>query len=258
MLASARVLAKTVAGHIAMAAPQARFERGVFVLSHMRAASTALTNVLCSHPMVSGYGETHVSYDTTYALGQVLVNLAIRRAYSPAAPYFSDKLLHNGLDSAVPNRFFDARGLFLARLPEPAIVSITRLASRKGMEDMQTAQAAALYYAKRLERLALLWDRFPAERRLGFKAEDLLLDPDRHVDEIGSWLKLTPKLENRYRPHASTQKGGGGDPTASALFTRIEPSKPVQNDVPVDLDVSDALRRRCHAAHDALTARFVR
>lgn len=258
MKTTARALLKTATGRIAMAAPQARFERGILVLSHMRSATTALTNVLCSHSEVSGYGETHVYYSTADAPGRVLTNLALRRAYSPTSSFFSDKLLHNRLDKDVPDNFFQARGLFLARLPEPAIQSITRLAMRGGMKDMETVEAAAQYYAERLEQLALLWDRFPPERRLGFKAEELLQDPDTHVEQIGSWLKLKPKLENRYRSHAATQKGGGGDPTASALYTRIEPSQPAPNSTKIELDLPDALKTRCHAAHKALTARFAR
>ncbi|MGB3242944.1 MAG: sulfotransferase family protein [Sulfitobacter sp.] len=257
MIESARTLIKTAAGRIAMIAPQARFDRGILVLSHMRSMTTALTNVLCSHPQISGYGETHVPYSSVDAPGKVLVNLALRRAYSPGATFFTDKLLHNRLDDAVPESFYQARGLFLARLPGPAIRSITRLAIRGDMKEMETVEGAAHYYAERLERLAYLWDRFPTSARLGFEVEKLLLDPDRFVGDIGSWLGLEPPLENRYRSHAASQKAGGGDPTASALHTRIEKSNASSGEVQMGLDLSEAVKFRCEAAHKELVERFV-
>ena len=50
-------------------APQGRFDRCLFLVGHMRCGSTALANVLCAHPSVSGYGETHVRYDRPSAPG---------------------------------------------------------------------------------------------------------------------------------------------------------------------------------------------
>ncbi len=247
---------KQGAGRAARLAPQAQYARGIFVLSHMRAATTALSNVLCSHPSISGYGETHVRHDREDAPGRVLVNLALRRAFHPRAPYVIDKILHTALDADVPRAFFDARAVFVLRSPGAAIPSIVTLARQSGMADLTTPQGAATYYASRVAHLARLWDRFPPERRFGLTAERLLASPEDAIDRLGAWLALQPRLENRYIPHAATSKGGGGDPTRAATHRRIERSQPAPQILPPPEALPDRLAHRCAEAHAALLARF--
>ncbi|MEP1765205.1 MAG: sulfotransferase [Sulfitobacter sp.] len=235
--------------------PTARYDRMILVLSHMRSATTAMSNVLCSHEAVAGYGETHVPHDAAHAPGQVAVNLALRRALPLSAKYLFDKVLHTHLDVEAPRAFYDAKALFLVRHPSPSILSIQKLAEKTGMETVSTPEGAALYYAERLERLAVLWDSFRAENRLGLSAEHLLENPDERVPEIGEWLGLRPSLENAYKSHKATQKGGGGDPTQSAKHTRIE-ARPMPATLAPIIGVPDALAEKCFTAHEALVGRF--
>ncbi|PSK82495.1 sulfotransferase family protein [Limimaricola soesokkakensis] len=247
---------KRIAARTAAHAPQARYDSCLLMLSHMRATTTALSNVLCSHPRITGYGETHVPHGRAESLGQVVVNLALRRALSLRADLLYDKVLHDHLDAAADAPFFGARALFMLRAPAPAIRSIEALARRTDMHQYRSAEAAALYYAERVETLCGHWDRFPATRRFGVTSEALLRDPDATVARLGAWLRLEPPLTNSYVSHRATQKGGGGDPTRSASHTQIEPSdRPVESG-PV-AGVSAELASRCEAAHGALAERFM-
>ncbi|MGI3170897.1 sulfotransferase family protein [Pseudooceanicola sp. C21-150M6] len=255
MTLTVRDKVKRTAGQIACLAPQARYDRGILVLSHMRAATTALSNVICSHGAVSGYGETHVPHHSRMSPGLVIVNLALRRAYSPGAEFFFDKVLHNRLDIAPPPAFYQARAIFMIRRPAPAVKSISNLAAKTGMAEYVPANGAATYYAERVEHLSDLWDSFAPEKKLGLTAEALLTDPEAQVARIGGWLSLTPELKNEYVSHGATQKGGGGDPLRSAGLTQIEASPKPEDTSAVD-GVSDALSERCHAAFEALVTKF--
>lgn len=255
MLSAPREALKTTAAMVAGLAPQARYAQGILVLSHMRSATTALSNVIASHRDVTGYGETHVTHSDRTSPGRVIVNLALRKAFDPRAHHFFDKVLHNRLDRTPPPSFFDARAIFLLRRPAPSVRSIVSLARKTGMTEAQTEVGAATYYAERVERLCELWDAFPTVRRHGLTAEALLADPDAKVAVLGQWLGLEPALRNEYVAHAATQSGGGGDPTKSAQHTRIEATDRQEETEPV-AGVDDALAQRCAQAYEALASRF--
>lgn len=255
MTLALRPMIKTGIASCAAIAPQARYDRMILVLSHMRAATTALSSVLCSHPSVSGYGETHVTHDGGLAPARVLVNLALRRAYAPGAPLLFDKILHDRLDRDAPEAFFAARCIFMARHPGAAVASICKLAAKTGMTDVARPDDAARYYLARLHTLQAHWQNLPPENRFGLSAESLLADPEGMIDRLGTWLRLTPVLRNEYVSHAATQKGGGGDPTRSASLTRIEARRgaaPLLPPVGVEPDLAAA----CVAAYDSLLGRF--
>lgn len=234
---------------------QASYDRAILVLSHMRAMTTALSNVLCTRDDVSGYGETHVPHTAGHALGQVIVNQALRRAWKLGATHLLDKLLHDHLDAAPGPGFYRAHAIFIVRSPRPAVASIVKLAAQGGMQRFASPEAAATYYARRLEALAGHWSRFPAAGRIGVTAESLVSRPDEELARIGAWLRLDPPLENRYVSHAASRHGGGGDPTASGRHTRIEPRSEAQDAGPVD-GVDGQLSRRCLDAHAALIRHF--
>lgn len=230
--------------------PQCRYESCIFILAHMRCGSTALSNILCSRPDVSGYGEAHVRYDGPGAPGRLVVNQMRRGAWSPRAPYLFDKILHSRHDAATPPAFFRARAVFLARPPGPAIRSIRSLYEKLGRSEYGSDREAAEYYVARIEALLDLWPRFPAERRVGLTHAALLADPEAALARISARLAFDPPLENRYVSPAASTRGGGGDPTASARHTRIEP-RPADPaaDAAVALDIDPALRRAAEAAY---------
>ncbi|GGL77437.1 sulfotransferase family protein [Wenxinia marina] len=234
---------------------QADYGRCIFVLAHMRCGSTALSNILCSRSDVSGYGETHVRHDSPTAPGRLVVNLALRRAWSPRADRLFDKILHTRLDADPPSAFFSARAIFVVRPPDPTIRSIRRLFERLGRpHDYPTDEAAARYYVDRLRHLCALWDGFPAGRRIGLTHSQLLSDPDAALARISARLAIAPPLENRYVSPVRSRIGGGGDPLASARHTRIEPAREARAEGPADID--EALAACAAEAYERLVDRF--
>lgn len=215
-----RALGRAVAGVL----PQCRYERSIFVLAHMRCGSTALSNILCSRPEISGYGEAHIRHDSRAALGRLVVNQALRGAFSPRAPLLFDKLLHNRHDSAAPPEFFAARAIFIARPPGPTIRSIRKLYAGLGRAEYGTDQAAAAYYIARMEALATLWPRFAPELRVALTHATLLVDPEASLGLISDRLGFTPPLANHYASPKASRRGGGGDPLASGRHSRIVPA----------------------------------
>ncbi|MFK7752152.1 MAG: sulfotransferase [Sedimentitalea sp.] len=244
-----RVLGPTVA----RLSPQCRFERAVFVISHMRSGSTALSNVLCSHPKISGYGEAHIAYRSQSDLGQLLLNQTKRRAYSLRAPHLFDKLLHNRHDSHLPPDFFGARAVFLLRQPDFAIPSITRLFRTLNSDEYCDDTQAAQYYLTRVTQIGDLWRQFSPVRRIGLCSETLLCDPDRALARVQAMLDLEPALQNRYDSPRASLKPGAGDPTRSGAHSQII-AQPVPE--PPKLQVPRDLMAQCRAAHRGLSDAF--
>ena len=166
-------------------APHARHERCVYLLGHMRCGSTALANVLCAHPDISGYGESHVEHGLPSAPGRLVLNQIGARRWKPGARMLFDKILHDALDSGVGNAFFTGRAIFLTRDPEPAIASIVTLFASIGSREYPDAAAAAAYYVSRLRQLSGLWRHFPPERRLALRHETLVCTPAALLERAG-------------------------------------------------------------------------
>lgn len=202
---------------------------------------------------MSGYGEAHIRYDGPGALGRLAINQALRGGWSPRARHLFDKILHNRHDAAAVPGFFTARAIFVARDPGPAIRSIRQLYAELGRDEYGTDTEAATYYAERVEALADLWHRFPADRRAGTTHAALLAAPETGLAQLSQRLKIDPPLENRYESPAASRGGGAGDPTASGRFTRIEPRPPdaARDAAALDtLAIDEPLRRRAAAAYD--------
>ena len=201
--------------------PQARFERCLFLIGHMRCGSTALANILCAHPEVSGYGESHVTYDHQAAPAALILNQIRRRRWKPRARFLFDKILHDRLDAAAPPAFHRARAIFLFREPAPAIASIQQLFDAIGSREYASADRAAAYYAGRLAGMRRLWSRFPADRRIALSYEDLVSTPTGALARLSAFLDLAPPLRNAYPAEASPLRAGAGDPLAAPHLTGI-------------------------------------
>lgn len=236
---------------MARANGQCRYDRMIVVMSHMRAASTALTNILGSHPDISGYGEAHVPYHSATAPGVLAIHQLRRKAWSPKARFLADKILHNALDDAVPDSFYNARAVFLLRRPEATIPSITRLFKHIGSVQFTNETDAAQYYLARILRLRQLWDRFPADQRIGLLSEDIWRDPDQAIGDVQSMLRLSPPLTNTYRSHKASTGHGSGDPLQSAAHSQIQ-AREVPTDLP-DPQIDAGLLMACRAAYADLS-----
>lgn len=246
---------KRLAGYgIARCLPQARYRSTILVMSHMRSTSTALTNVLCGHPQINGYGESHVSHHASQGAGRLAVNIVRHGAWSARSDWQCDKVLHNTLDAQPGPGFYTARAVFLVRAPAPAIRSILTLARRGHGLSLTTPQRAAAYYATRLEQLWQHWHNFPATHRFGLVSDQLRQDPELYLYRLGLWLGLRPMLRNRYESHPATARPGAGDPLRAAGLAQILPGAPDNPDMPPGLPFD--LMRRCDRAYAALIHAF--
>lgn len=236
---------KALAGRtVAAINPQCRYDRCIFVLAHMRCGSTALSNILCSRPDISGYGEAHIQYEAsqgTAALGRLVVNQALRKSWSPRAAYLFDKILHARHDGQPPKAFFAARAIFIVREPTATVHSIRKLYADLGRDEYGSDTLALEYYIERLETLQTLWARFPASQRVAITHESLLSNPEAKLAEISSGLSIEPALENKYISNSASRAGGAGDPTVSGLFTRIETRRQTETKAAPSLDVEPSL-----------------
>lgn len=212
--------ASTLAGAIL---PQCSFESTIFVLGHMRCGSTALSQILCQHPTVSGYGEAHIRYDGRAALGTLALNQMRRGVFRRQAPRLFDKVLHDRYDETPDPDFYVAKAVFLFRTPRETIRSIRKLFA--GQREYATDAEAADYYELRLTTLARHWDRFPAGSRVGLSYAELSTQPDVELARISKTLQLSPALENRYEPTRGTIAHGAGDPLSAHRFDRIVPGQ---------------------------------
>jgi hypothetical protein len=215
---------KSLAGRVTnFANAQCDFAQAIFVIGHMRCGSTALSNILCSRPDVSGYGEAHVSYDNGAALGTLTLNQIRRKAWRSDAPYLFDKILHSRYDGEACDGFYAARAIFMVREPAATILSIRNLFGALGSPEYATDALAADYYEARLAAILRLWSRFDARRRIGLSYTQLTSDPDHLLLRISAKLNMEPKLENRY-VNKGTMGEGAGDPLMSHKFDSIVPS----------------------------------
>lgn len=238
--------------------PQCRFDKALFVLGHMRCGSTALAQILCDHPAISGYGEAHLRYDSEASLGKLALSLVRRKAFRPSAPHLFDKVLHDRYDRVVDPGFYSSRAIFLIRPPLETIASIRRLFATLGSPEYSSDAIAADYYETRLETLARNWDRFPAECRIGMTYANLTADPDRHLQRISLLLGLEPALENRYRPSRRNSRHGVGDPLGAHRHDRIQTSNERPDSAPPALDLPasrlDQLQRQFNELSRTVTA----
>lgn len=222
--------------------PKCNFDRTLFILGHMRCGSTALSHILCSHPQISGYGETHIRYDGNKALGLLVLNQVRRKAYRANACYLFDKILHSRYDSDVDPAFFIARAIFMIREPVDTICSIRRLFTTLGSSEYSTDMLASDYYEERVASLLRLWENFLPERRIGMSYTQLTAEPKVKITGISQMLNLSPPLTNNYTQPKSKLGHGAGDPLASHRYDKIVPTtrSTILVDNPNQLELSDA------------------
>ena len=249
--------AKQLAGRaIAAVNPQCRYDRTLFLLGHMRAGTTALSNILCSRAEISGYGEAHIAYRDAAALGVLTLNQLRRGSWRPTARRLFDKVLHNRYDDVVDPGFPSASAIFIVRRPAPTIASIRRLFDTIGSGEYADDEAAARYYCERMTGLLRLWQRFPADRRIGLTAEQLLAEPEPVLHALTGFLDLSTPLDNSYVSSAASRRRGAGDPLQSGARDRIVASSDRAAAAPVTLDVAPARLAEAEALHSAVMQQF--
>lgn len=226
---------KQMAGSaIASLNPQCGFDKAVFIIGHMRCGSTALSNILCTRPDISGYGEAHIAYTGAGSLGVLTLNQLRRNAWKPGARHLFDKILHNRYDGDAPPEFFAARAIFVARNPDATVPSIRNLFETLGSTEYRTNAQARTYYRERLTGMINLWNRFDPARRCAITYENLTAEPEAALARLTAFLGCAPPLTNHYVSHKASVARGAGDPLTSARHSAIVAGKPPVDAPPVE------------------------
>jgi Sulfotransferase family len=235
--------------------PQCKFDRALFVIAHMRCGSTALSHILCSHPEISGYGEAHIRYDGSSALGLLVLNQKRRKAHSIAARFLFDKILHSRYHPDIEPEFYRARAIFMIREPVDTIRSVRKLFRTIGSEEYSTDALVADYYEERMATLIECWERFSPDCRIGMSYDQLTANPDRNIARISEMLELRPPLTNKYAKPVHTMEHGAGDPLASHNFDKIVPAKQSSTlgDEAAQLDLSDVRLERLSSLYNLVS-----
>lgn len=184
----------------------------IFLISHMRSYSSLLGHILGSHPEIKGYAENHQRYRNW------LDFLRLRRATylscnSLEGRYIFDKLLHNYC--AITDRIILQKNIKIIisiREPEKTIKSIVRLFSEIEHSKYQSISDCVNYYCQRLAGIKKLVERIPG-RYYFFKAERIINDTEKLLDELEAFLDLETPLKSEYKTFKYTGQQGKGDPS---------------------------------------------
>jgi hypothetical protein len=206
---------------MALVLPKCRFDRSIFIMGHMRCGSTALSNILCSHPQISGYGEAHICYKSRSELGLLILNQIKRNSYRKNSTYLFDKILHSRYDSEDFDDFFESRVIFMIREPIKTIQSIRTLFSSIGSNEYSNDILVSDYYEERISSLIANWEKFPPLHRIGISFEQLKTNPEKNLVKISEMLGVSPPLTNSYQQPKNGLGHGAGDPLTSHKYNKI-------------------------------------
>ena len=221
--------------------------RYLFLLGTMRSGSSLLTAILCSHPEILGYGETHVVYDGIDRMQELVAR--VRRAHDGREPsrYVLDKLLHDGLIRD-PGIFegIDLTCVFLLRDPRRTIESLVHQLD-------STLDDAFTYYRERLLNLKRYARAFPRSAFVSY--EGLIADPKGTLARLTGFLGLKAPLSPEYRLQPLHDVKGVGDRSGRLRAGRIlsEPRE-IRVELPGDrVAEAEAAYRKCREALSAST-----
>lgn len=180
--------------------------RYLFVLGTMRSGSTLLTSILCSHPGVLGYGETHVVFRSAGDFAELEARVCRAHGIDPpeiGPRYVLNKLLHDGLlpDLGIFEEI-DLTCLFLLREPRRTIGSLVHQLG-------STLDDAFAYYRGRMASLERYAGAFPRSAFLTY--EDLTGNPERTLAGLTAFLGLDAPLTAEYRLQPLYDVKGVGD-----------------------------------------------
>ncbi|GIV57686.1 MAG: hypothetical protein KatS3mg042_0599 [Rhodothermaceae bacterium] len=183
----------------------------IFVLGHMRCGSSLLTHILCSHPEVCGYGETHCHYKNIcdyYASARRIWDVAGGRRHS--VRHFVDKILHA---YHIPNlRVLDwdcIRIIVIVRRPDHALSSMLKLGLFSEKVDL-----AASYYARQLRWLNDVCSELGDDKGklISLTYSDLVENSNIILRRLADFLSLSSPIYESYQVNKMTGVPGVGDP----------------------------------------------
>lgn len=195
--------------------------RVLFILGHMRAASSLLSHILTSNPEIIGYGETHTQYYSDRDLKKLI--LKVYRNYyqlknmTMGHTYILDKVLHNNKfvnDSFLKNQ--QAYSIFLIRKPQRTIASILDL------KPDWDEDKALNYYIERLTKLEEHAQFINNKNHsLFIQQEQILEDTEKVLQALQNFLETKIGFSEKYEVQRTTGMRYIGDQTENIKSGRI-------------------------------------
>ena len=180
--------------------------RYIFILGHQRTGSSLLTQIICSHPEVAGFGETHTPYrsrgDLRRLRGEVF---RIHGRFLRWESRVLDKVLFNNLlpDPQIVDAP-DIRWIFMLRDPVRTMRSMVDMFGNEGRQVQ--------YYLERVEWLRSAAVRLGSEKRSFFTTYDRLIrDAPEELSALSKFLDLSPPLRQEYELQPRAGMEGVGD-----------------------------------------------
>lgn len=209
--------------------------RFLFILGHMRAASSLLSHILTSNPEIIGYGETHTQYyseqDLKKLIFKVYGNYYQLKNMTMGHTYILDKVLHN--NKLIDESFLsDERvySLFLVRKPQRTIASILDLKA-----DWDENKALNYY----IERLAKLEEQAKfinnKNRSIFIQQEQILNDTEIVFAALQNFLNTKMGFSEKYNVQRTTGMRYVGDQTENIKSGRI-----IREKRKLDIEIADA------------------
>ena len=221
--------------------------RILFILGHMRAASSLLSHILTSNPEIIGYGETHTQYYSAQDLKKLMSKLYGNhyqlKNMTMSHKYMLDKILHN--NKLIDDSFLKSEqvyALFLIRKPQRTIASILDLKS-----DWDEHKALN-YYRERLAKLEeharFINDK---NRSLFIKQEQILDDTDKVFLALQTFLDTKTGFSEQYEVQKTTGMRYVGDQTENIKSGRIVRQKRKLAIEPTEATIEKAMEsyQRC-------------
>ncbi len=211
--------------------------RRLVLLSHMRAGSSLLTQLIANNESVDGYGELHLTYTEQRHLwglnGKVIW---VRKMARPRSAIVVDKILHDHLLSPDDlRRMNEVEAMFLVREPSGTLAS---LVASFGLQQ----EDALAYLVLRLRTLADFAESAPAGAAIALTYDEVIKRTVDSFSLIEQKLDLKTPLEDRYEP---TKRGGDPSPNIQAGKI-LRGYKLVRHLAPIDATVLE----RAQCAYD--------
>lgn len=190
--------------------------RYVFILGHQRTGSSMLTQIICSHPQVAGFGESRTRYrsraDLQSLRGEVF---RLHGNFWNLKSCVLDKVLFDELLPDVDTiDDEDIRWVFLLRDP---IRTMRSMMEMFGNESNQLQ-----YYCDRVGWLRHASEQLANRGRSFFTTYDRLIEnADSELEALTDFLGLDPPLAKEYELQPRAGKEGVGDASSRITSGRI-------------------------------------
>ena len=216
--------------------------RRVLILSHMRAGSTLLSEVISAHPSVLGFGELFLRYDEPRDLWAGDGKIQVRAGLRPSArgEVILDKLLHDYLSPIDVIDRLEGTGttfVFLVRSPDDAVPSMMSTFGH-------SLDASVGHYLERVATLAEMAAVGEPGRALAVTFDDVTERADETLAFLSGHLALDPPLTGSYSRSVRTT----GDLSGNLASGRILPGS--EREAPSRRDVPEAALAECRVVHE--------